>query len=121
MHRQLRDSLYKIRFHFWRGPEKALVAQVKKDTNEPCEVHNGAARTISYIAPGYGQLVIHIWVSPDYSLRDSFGLSSLAHEAVHAATFVWERIGAKAPEAGNDEQFAYYVEWIVREFLRRMR
>ncbi len=121
MHKQLRDPLYKIRFHFWRGPESALIAWAKKD-GWPCDAHDGAARSINYVAKGYGQMVVHIWVAPAYSLRSPFGISALAHECVHAANAVFERIGAPVSlKWHEDEPYAYYVEWLVREFLRRMR
>ncbi|MDP2319587.1 MAG: hypothetical protein Q8O42_09655 [Acidobacteriota bacterium] len=120
-HALVRDPLYKTSIHFWRGPEAAMVAQVKRDGYDEATVHDGAARMVSYIAPGYGQLVVHIWVSPDHSLRDSFGASALAHECVHAALEVFKRIGAPAPTPETSEPFAYYVEWLMREFLRRMR
>lgn len=120
-HVVVRDTLYKIRFHFWRGPERAMVEHTKKDGYPECEEHNGAARCISYTSPGYGQLVIHLWVSPAHKLTDPFGASCVSHEAIHAALEVWKRIGQPAPDAEHAEAFAYYVEWIVREFLRRMR
>jgi hypothetical protein len=117
----VRDPLYKIRLHFWRSDEKAMVATVKRDGYDECEVHDGSARMIAYTAPGFGQLVVHVWVSPDHSLRDPFGASALAHECVHAALEVFKRIGASAPTPETSEPFAYYVEWLMREFLRRMR
>lgn len=119
-HALVRDPLYKIRLHFWRGPEAALVAQVKRDGYDE-RIHDGAARMIAYTAPGFGQLVVHIWVSPDHALTDPFGASALAHECVHAALEVFKRIGASAPTPETSEPFAYYVEWLMREFLRRMR
>lgn len=119
-HALVRDPLYKIRLHFWRGPERSMVAVAKKDGYLECQESDGAARTLIYTAKGYGQLVVHLWVAPGIDLRSPFGASCVAHEAVHAATAVWKRIGAPAPESGNDEPFAYYVEWLMREFLRRM-
>lgn len=120
-HVVVRDTLYKIRFHFWRTAERAMVAAVKKDGYPECVENDGAARCIAYRAPGFGQLVVHIWVSPSHKLTDPFGASCVAHEAIHAALEVWKCIGQAAPDAEHAETFAYYVEWIVREFHRRMR
>lgn len=119
-HVQFRDPLYKIRYHAYRGPEALLVAQCKRD-KQVIEAHNGAARTVNYVAAGYGQLVVHLWFSPEWKLTSPFGASCVAHECVHAANAVFERIGAKSTVSWHeDEPYAYYVEWLVREIHRRL-
>lgn len=120
-HALVRDPLYKIRFHLYHAPEARLVAECRRDKVD-IEIHRGAGRTVNYKAPGYGQLVVHVWIDADTSLRTPFGVSAVAHECIHAANAVFEHIGAAATFAWHgDEPYAYYVEWLVREFMRRMR
>lgn len=52
------------------------------------------ARTIFYVDE---VLIVHIWISPEQSLTLPSGAAALAHEVLHGALAVWERIGAKAP------------------------
>ena len=116
-----RDPLYKIRFHLYHAPEARLVAACKRD-GQDIIAHAGAARCINYVAPGYGQLVVHLWFDPSHRLSSPFGASCVAHECVHAAHAVFARIGAKASFAWeDDEPYAYYVEWLVCEVMRRLR
>ena len=117
---EVRDPLYKIRFHLYHAPEARLVARCKRD-GEVVEAHNGAGRCLFYQAPGFGQLVVHLWFSPNTDLRTPFGVSCVAHEAVHAANAVFEHVGCAPTFAWHaDEPYAYYVEWIVRETIRRL-
>lgn len=115
-----RDTLYKIRFFLYHSPERRLVARCAKD-GQPIDAHDGAARTVAYVSEGFGQLVVHLWFSPDTNLRSPFGVSCLAHECVHAANAVFDRIGATATfDWHADEPYAYYVEYLVRECARRL-
>lgn len=120
-HAAFYDPLYKIQFHVFRGPEALLVAQCKRD-GQPIGPHDGAARCVNYVAPGRGQMVVCLWFSPAYPFTTPFGASCVAHECVHATNSVFERIGARATLAWHDDEpYAYYLEWLVREIHRRMR
>jgi len=44
----------------------------------------------------------------------SAAISVIAHEAVHAASFIFEAMGA-VPYWGNDEHFAYLVQHICEK------
>lgn len=110
-----RDPIYKIQYHVYHAPESRLVDACKRD-GQTIEVHHGAGRSVNYVAPGYGQMVVHLWFDPDYAITSPFGASCIAHECVHAANAVFERIGAKSTVAWHeDEPYAYYVEYLVRE------
>jgi len=52
-----------------------------------------------------------VWIPPhvDYG--------ALAHEAVHLANYIFESRGIKTYPDGEDEPFAFLVEWIVRDYL----
>lgn len=117
------DQVYKTRLHFWRGPEQAMVTFVRRD-GEECDLHHGLARTVCYASGDrfHGRFNIHIWIAPEAPLSTPEGVAALAHEAVHVANVVFARIGATPTHTWNDDEpYAYYVEWIVREFMRRMR
>jgi hypothetical protein len=46
-------------------------------------------------------------------------IADLAHECVHAATMLFDRVGFPL-EATTDEPLAYYVGFLVRESLRKL-
>lgn len=41
----------------------------------------------------------------------------VAHEATHAAFYIADRVGLDIDRAGNNEHFAYLVEWLVDKIL----
>lgn len=45
----------------------------------------------------------------------------LAHEAVHAASYLLGEKSGLALSDETDEAYAYYVEWLVREVAKRCR
>lgn len=51
----------------------------------------------------------------NYGAKISYG--TLAHEAVHAASFVFDSRGVQ-PDFNNDEPQAYLVEYIVDELVK---
>jgi hypothetical protein len=51
-------------------------------------------------------------------LRCASDISTLAHEAAHVGIWLMERIGLTI-NSETDEAFAYYVDWLVREGMRR--
>jgi hypothetical protein len=59
----------------------------------------------------YGQVVL-IWVRPEVNI------GVLAHEALHAASFVLRRKGLRF-SSKSEEAFTYYMEWIFEEALKR--
>lgn len=65
-----------------------------------------------------GRIIIHIQENPDkYEL-----INIIAHESLHAATFLYHRIGVKFKFGTSDEAFAYltgyFTELICRELIK---
>ena len=69
----------------------AFVARVER---------NGQSSTIMVLCPGYGE-------------------TDIVHEIIHHATCTFKEIGIVI-EHGQDEPFAYYVEYILRKCLKAM-
>lgn len=90
-----------------------------RDDGHELEAHDGAGRAISYRHKG--RCVVHIWINPAYDLRDPDVVANVAHECLHAALLVFAAIGVSSVDNASDEPLAYYVEMLVREYLRRMR
>lgn len=59
---------------------------------------------------------IFIWIKS----TDQSGLGALVHESIHAANFLLESRGVET-DRGNDENLAYYAQWIFEQCHKRMR
>lgn len=112
------EPVYKTSFYFWHAPESRMLARVREH-GHAMEEHDGAGRMLSY--RHLGRLVVHVWIRPDYDLSDADVVANVAHECLHAALEVFEAIGVKDVDGASQEALAYYVEMLVREYLRRMR
>jgi hypothetical protein len=100
--------------------EGVIIRAVKrcgyKITNEAefseiLEMGNSTGRTVLHQESG--AVVIRLRRLRKGSADD---LGDLAHEAVHAATMLFDRIGFPI-EADTDEPMAYYVAFLVRSIL----
>ena len=61
----------------------------------------------------YGS-VVTIWINPRKT-----GIPVLAHELLHAITYVLDARGLVLSDH-TDEAYAYYLEWLMRESLARL-
>ncbi len=66
-----------------------------------------------------GKRWVVIWF-PAFSAAKVEDLSMLAHESYHAADFVLSDRGLK-PSDDSDEAYAYYLSWVFRECLKRLK
>src|SRR5690348_1403370 len=86
------EPVYKTSFYFWHAPESRMLAKVRTHGHEMA-AHDGAGRMLSYRY--LGRLVVHVWIRPDYNLRDADVVANVAHECLHAALEVFQAIGVK--------------------------
>jgi hypothetical protein len=112
----IRDPVYKFGFLAVRGGLWADAARrFARAIGEPPDPHWGAEVNVdgrfSDCPPHQDGL---LWFS------DKAGAGVIAHECFHAAMCVFACAGALPLTAGNDEPFAYYLEWLVREVTRRL-
>ena len=66
---------------------------------------------------GTGVVIIRLRRLRRHSAED---VSTLTHECVHAATMLFDRIGFPL-KAKTDEPLAYYVAFLVRSVLEKMK
>lgn len=79
------------------------------------DLTNANARTVGDRASGL--VVIRL---EKLSPRSSADIAVLAHECVHAATMLFDRIGFPV-KAETDEPVAYYVSFLVRAILEGVK
>jgi len=48
-------------------------------------------------------------------------IQKLVHELFHHMAFLFDRIGIKLVAETSDEAFAYYLEWVTREALLKLK
>lgn len=64
--------------------------------------------------------VVLLWFGPLVKLGTTRGISTVAHEAVHAAVAVFSDRNIQITKE-TEEPFAYYHGWLFEEALRRLR
>lgn len=113
------DFVYKASYILHLGDEQKYVDEVNKLWPEsPTTIHTSAARCITGWAEG--NFTVALWFQPGCDYANEWRSAVAAHEAVHAANSVLEERGIKSNSA-IDEPLAYYVEYITRECLTRLR
>jgi len=77
----------------------------------------GVAHGRTLIDPDSGAVIIRLLRLRRGNAED---MSSLVHEAVHAATMLFDRIGFPL-KSKTDEPLAYYVAFVVRSVLEKVK
>lgn len=106
-----RERIYKTEapLYTWADIECIVTSDVEKSTISR-NISTGAGRADARTAANDSTIVI--------ILRENFPIRDLAHEAVHAASFILKRSGVRA-SLFNDEPIAYLTDWIV-DWIARM-
>jgi hypothetical protein len=91
-------------------PDEETRTEILKHCNIPLGV---AARFIRTNSIRYGA-VVAFWLDPRKA-----GLPVLAHELFHAVADVLDSRGLILSDT-TDEAYCYYMEWLMRESLRRL-
>lgn len=98
---------YKLNFYIYRGWAVSKFLKIAKDEygyeRHPYEMGDAVCLKLT-------SNDIVIWT------RKRNMIPEIAHEAVHAANFIFMQKGILYAR-DNDEHFAYYVEWIVRKII----
>lgn len=108
----LNDPIYKATFLVQRGGtvNSAIACYAKKLKVTPW--------TIDRVVDGhFAAYTTHkggvIW------LGDKAGTGVITHECFHATAYVFEKLECKLTEA-TEEVFAYYLQWLTSEVVRRL-
>ena len=95
-------------FVYYGTTEKFLVESVKENLGIDIEKPNSGGRCL-LVEHGNGYESIVIWT---FKKKPCL----LAHEAIHAARFIFDLVGIK-DNGSHDETLNYYVEMLVRKTL----
>lgn len=109
----LYDPIFLLRLHICIGGtyQDAVNFYAKREKIKPWKVED-TERTANFTwQEGCKDGVI--WLSVPLA-------EYLAHEAFHAAYYVHD-IGGVKLDKGNQEMYAYYIQWIMREVHKRVR
>lgn len=105
--------LYKANITFAFGDFRRYSAMLKKrfgyEKKRDREPGGNTIRMI-YEEGGKTKEEFFLWLSKiDYGC--------LAHEATHLAGYIFEARGIETRPEGEDEPFAFFVEWLVNDYL----
>lgn len=100
----LYDRLYGENIYIFVGKQERM----NEEFPEVAPFHVGGGKTFPF--PNKDWPGICIWISNEEYL------DILAHEAVHAGNHILRMKGVKIDRV-NDEALAYYVQWIMTEYM----
>jgi hypothetical protein len=101
---KIRVPMYFAEITVLIGEYKEMIL-VAPNPAKPHMADTYMARTLHNFDGKKNHVVIH---------SRSAAISVIAHEAVHAASFIFDQIGAKA-DFNNDEHVAYLVQYICQK------
>ncbi len=114
------DPLYGSGFVLLCGPGVEALAWLAR-TFGPVTEFDGAADMAGQTAwiERKGKRYAAIWF-PEFSADKIEDVAMLAHESFHATDFVLSDRGFKLSD-DSDEAYAYYLSWVFRECLKRLK
>ena len=90
--------------------EKKKKYKLNNDEIEKLKM-NGRGRTVRF---ENGQVIMRL---KTYKTKTGFDLADLTHEISHAVFMILDYIGVR-PTNDDDEVYAYYSEYLMREILK---
>lgn len=113
MIRKSRCPIYGMEVHFCNDPTETLrlVNKLRTEAGRPPKAANYYAPLAGACSNAGDDLVFSVF---------DHDISTVAHEAVHAASKTLRECGIKIGSEDDHENLTYLVEWYFNEWIRRM-
>lgn len=104
----------RLRFRVRLFPSRVALARHAREQELGANWRRNSARAY------YAEPRDDTWAGELGFVTSSLGASEIAHEALHAASFVWRRYFAPLRRYEREETLARLVEWITRHCARNV-